>query len=248
MFYWLCGVRKPHFIYIYTTYCGFGTMINSHHKLFILLRWYKQYPRGREFGNQIGVLQHGTRLVHDIKRWSAWLAGAINNREILINWHARFESRNKLPVPDELFGGQVTGCLDTFPIYLCKPKDSVWQKMTYQGKYGANVLKVQMIVDNTGTPIWYSGPHLGTWHDIRLARQHMPDGLQPTERMLADKAYCATDMPHLSAPHKKARRKRQKRGQTEPPPPPPLTRRQHAFNRVSHTSHVTMELLDRCCD
>ncbi len=238
MFYILSGIRKAHFRHFYDTYCGVGTPIDKHSKLFMLLRWYKQYFRGRELSVALGVRRNGTRLVADIKRWSAWLANRVSDAELLANWHARFDARNRLPVPDVLFGGQVTGALDTFPIYLYKPKNSNWQRLTYSGKYHANVLKVQMIVDNTGTPIWLSGPHIGTYADIRLARQHMPAGLQPTERFLADKAYCSSDMPHLSAPYKKERKPRRRPGDRGSATVPKLTRQQLAFNIVSgFTAH-----------
>jgi len=234
MFYFLTGVRKYQFRYFYNEYCGMSTPIDSYHKLFALLRWYKQYPRARELGDTLGVRRHGTRILYDVQRWSEWLARRINNAEVLKGWRTRFAPRNRLPVPEALFGGQVTGHLDTFPIYLCKPKDTAMQRYTYSGKYGANVLKVQVVVDNTGTPIWYSGPHLGTYADIRLARMHMPAGMEVTERFLGDKAYCARDTPWLTKPFKKAPRRRRMPGQPPPPPPPRLTRPQHAFNKVCH--------------
>lgn len=239
-FYTLTGVRKTEFEYFFRTYCGRATLINTHWKLFILLRWYKWYPRAREVGRAFELHQgDGKRLLYDIQRWSAWLANRIDNAEMLRAWHERFGVHNELPIGlDLVFGGQVTGHLDTFPIVLCKPRDSDWQRYTYNGKYGQNVMKVQMVVDNTGTPMWMSGPHLGTWADIRLARQHMPC-VEASERLLADKAYCANDMPHLSVPFKKARRQKpkpRKPGEPDPLPPlppPPLTDEQHAFNIVS---------------
>ena len=239
MFYFLCGLRKYQFTYFFSEYCGSMTPIDSPQKLFTLLRWYKQYPRAREMGDLLGIRRHGTRILYDVQRWSAWLARAINNKEVLTAWRQRFAPRNALPIPDALFGGQVTGHLDTFPIYLCKPKDAVMQRYTYNGKYGANVLKVQMVVDNTGTPIWYSGPHIGTYADIRLATQHMPAGMLESERFLADKAYCGATTPHLTKPYKKAAQRRAKKGEPEPPPPPPLTRKQHAFNKVTLT-HIPL--------
>ena len=245
MFYQLTGVRKYQFRYFYDTYCGPHTPLNSHHKLFALLYWYKVYPQTSVLCWQLYGWQISRRLVDDIKRWSGWLARKINNAELLKVWHARLGQHNRLPdVPSELFGGQVTGHLDTFPIYLCRPQNSLWQRFTYNGKYGANVLKVQMVVDNTGTPMWLSGPHLGSWADIRLARQHMPD-VEQCERLLADKAYCASDMHHLSVPYKKARKQRKKRGDRAPPPPPPkLTRQQQAFNIVrTHSTPAPVS----CC-
>lgn len=233
IFFLLTGVRKYIFRYFYVKYCGRGTLIDKHIKLFMLLRWYKWYPRSRELGVALGVRQHGTRLVYDIQRWSAWLAARMRNAEVLHAWDARLQPLNSLPVPAALFTGRVIGSVDTFPIYLSKPKHKGWQTATYSGKYAGNVLKVQMIVDNSGTPIWLSGPHMGSYADIRLARRHMPAGMAEDERILGDRAYCADDMPHLVAPYKKPPQQRQRAGQPAPPDAEKLTRQQGAFNRVS---------------
>ena len=64
---------------------------------------------------------------------------AENMIEITDAWNARHRPENVLP---HLFGMNVTGCLDTFPIYIFKPKDSAWARALFQGKYGGPVLKV----------------------------------------------------------------------------------------------------------
>lgn len=39
-----------------------------------------------------------------------------------------------------------------------------------------------------GVPLWYSGPHLGTFADIRIARNYPPP-LLPDQKLLGDKGY-----------------------------------------------------------
>lgn len=63
-------------------------------------------------------------------------------------------------------------------------------------KYGCHVVKFQCIINNMGTPMWFSGPHLGTEPDNVLWRHHHPwfivrksDGVHEHERLLGDKAY-----------------------------------------------------------
>lgn len=48
-------------------------------------------------------------------------------------WAARYRDENKLP---HVFDENVTGALDTFPVYISRPSDSWLQKKTYNGKYG----------------------------------------------------------------------------------------------------------------
>jgi hypothetical protein len=77
------------------------------------------------------------------------------------------------------------------------------------------------VVDNVGMPIWYSGPHIGTDHDIRIARDYPPPVIL-NESLLADKAYCGRASPiWLQAPYKR------RRGQAR------ISGRYRAYNRVS---------------
>ena len=130
--------------------------------------------------------------------------------EVPTAWNARQGEHNRLP---HLFSSHVTGSVDTFPVYVSRPKNAWWQKKLYNGKYGANVnthdlriltfrecahyahlgghvAKFQIACDHRGTPIYWSGPHLGTMHDIKIWKQNSAK-LGPRERWLADKAYCS---------------------------------------------------------
>ena len=72
--------------------------------------------------------------------------------------------------------------------------------------------------------MWYSGPHIGVTHDVRLFRENTPP-LQRGEKLLGDKAYVGN--PLLIAPHKMARGV--------------LSQRKRAFNVVHSWYRVTIE-------
>jgi len=71
---------------------------------------------------------------------------------------------------------------------------------------GAHVAKFQLACDHRGTPIFWTGPHIGTVHDMKLWERH-PAPLDPRERWLADKAYNKKGHAELiyMYPHKKPR-------------------------------------------
>jgi hypothetical protein len=79
---------------------------------------------------------------------------------------------------------------------------------------------VQVVCDHLGNIIWYSGPHLGTPHDLSLYVAIHPD-LEAKEQLLADKAYFGAHGQRLGiiSPHKKPARG-------------VLSRRQQAFNTI----------------
>jgi hypothetical protein len=52
----------------------------------------------------------------------------------------------------------------------------------------SHILKVQLVCDHHGCPVWYSGPHIGTTHDTTLYKQHPPP-LIDNEQLLGDKGY-----------------------------------------------------------
>lgn len=106
-------------------------------------------------------------------------------------WAARFDPALALP---HLFGPHVTGCIDTFPIYVSRPKDAAQQRALYAGKYGAHVVKVQVICNHRGAPTWYSALHVGRKHDLKVWKENRAP-LAPGEQLLGDKAYKAEGGP-----------------------------------------------------
>jgi hypothetical protein len=103
---------------------------------------------------------------------------------------------------DDFFGTGVLGPIDSYPIMCRRPKDRVWRKGMYQGKYKQFILKVQVVVDETGLPLWWSGPHAGVIADITLWRNHRP-ALEADDMLIGDKAYQGAD--DIISPFKRPR-------------------------------------------
>ena len=63
--------------------------------------------------------------------------------------------------------------------------------MRCAGKYKRHCVKVQVVIDNRGTPMWFSGPHIGSSADNALWRDYNPWLTHEfdNELLLADKAY-----------------------------------------------------------
>lgn len=84
---------------------------------------------------------------------------------------------------------------------------------------------MQVISDHRGSVIWYSGPHVGSIHDLTLYRDNPPP-LLPNEQLLADKAYVGGGA-HIVAPFKKYRQR--------------IDPMKKAFNRVHRWYRATVE-------
>ncbi len=56
-------------------------------------------------------------------------------------------------------------------------------------------IQVQGVCDHVRNIIWYSGPHIGTTHDLRIWAENTPP-LLARERYLGDKAYIGQDYEH----------------------------------------------------
>ncbi len=193
----MTGVSMDVFQAFYVKYCGTLTAIRRPLHLFILLNYYKTYQVYRAWdGITNRVNKSPSRVLHRIRVWERDLADRVD--ELDDAWTDRNNAANVLP---HLFPDTVIGNIDTFPIYVSRPTDSQYQSQLYNGKYSSHVLKVQAVVDHSGTILWYSGPHLGTTHDIELVRQYPPP-LAAGEELLADLAYVGGD-DFLSVPFKR---------------------------------------------
>jgi hypothetical protein len=112
-------------------------------KLFDLLAWYKVYPVCRASGGLMMSIRPGDTWrdhVHRIQRWSAWLAGQVD--ELQRAWDARFDPANELP---HVFHRLVTGSIDSFPIIINRPSAPGVQRRFYSGKYKQHVAKVRLL-------------------------------------------------------------------------------------------------------
>jgi hypothetical protein len=218
-----CGVTSETFFYIYTTYCGGSTPINHPIKLYQLLLYYKLYPTKRQFQLLFGPAgKHYSRFQGRLLSYAQYLSGTLN--ELTGPWTDRHSPDNRLP---HLFNHRVTGCIDSFPIYVTRPTDADWQYALYNGKYKGHVLKVTLICDHHGTPIWYSGPDIGTTHDKTLYMKHPPP-ITDIEQLLGDKGYQGVG-PSVIVPFKK------RRGEIR------LTADRRAFNIVHRWYRATVE-------
>jgi hypothetical protein len=165
-------------------------------QLWSLLKYYKKYNVFRASANWFHGY-HQTRLRETEEYLVSRMKLIFNN-----SFPVRKESQNNL---SHVFPSSVSGCVDTFPIFIRRPRGR-WQSACYNGKYKGHVLKVslhaqhnnkttlyallqiQIVVDHTGSPIWWSGPHLGTTADVEIWRANHPT-LDVNEKLLADKAY-----------------------------------------------------------
>lgn len=215
------GIQKEVFIRLYSKYCGYNTIIRKPIQLFEVFIFLKLYPTQLAqpivFNNIVYYRRQYHRL---IKRRVLFLAAVIN--EVDQTWNRRFEEPNALP---HVFDRTVTGCLDSFPIHVNRPVTSNWQKLMYNGKYKGHVMKVQAICDHHGSIVWYSGPHIGSIHDIKLWNLYGPR-LSLGEKLLADKGYISSRNPELIVPYKN---------------PSNLTDDEKSFNRVLQWYRTTIE-------
>lgn len=78
-----------------------------------------------------------------------------------IHWDDRLNEFNHIP----FYPSNITGIVDTLPIYVQQPVNSILSHMLYQPKYKNHVYKMQLGVDFLGRIILFSGPHWGTQYD-----------------------------------------------------------------------------------
>lgn len=168
----LCGLSFETFRYIYNKYCGITnlTTIINPGQLYDIFFYMKVYPVIRNLRSVLSKEDGSNWYIQDtIKRDLMSLALVID--ELSAPFQQRHHPSNCLP---HVFGANVTSCIESFPIVITRPDDADWQTLTCNGKYGANVLKAQLVCDNKGTPIWFSGPHVGTLHDMTLCEMYPP--------------------------------------------------------------------------
>lgn len=117
-------------VFIVLVCCWFAVLVSK--QLWDLLQFYKNYNVFRAIANHSHGF-HQTRL----RKTEAYLA---NRMKAVFNqaFEVREEKQNAL---SHVFPASVTGCVDTFPIFIKRPKSSR-QKLFYNGKYKGHVLKV----------------------------------------------------------------------------------------------------------
>lgn len=183
------GLTRLQFLYVFNTYCGLGTEIPTQQALYWLFCYFKSYPIKRAAFNYTTSIWG--RSIDVLKKRAAYLASAVN--EIAPLWRDRNSLANRIP---HHFANGVIGSIDSFPIRICRPKDSLWQRANYNGKFKTHTVKVQCVTNHAGSIIWYSGPHAGVRNDYELLTSHTPP-LGEGEKLLGDKGYCGESMSHL---------------------------------------------------
>lgn len=104
--------------------------------LWKLLNYYKIYPISRAAPSSTTTAGDGRNYMFDIHKWEEHLSAMID--ELQPVWDARFNPGNHLP---HTFGSQVTGSIDSYPIFISRPPARV-QRLYYNGKYAGHVMKV----------------------------------------------------------------------------------------------------------
>jgi hypothetical protein len=218
----VCGLSKETFSIIYIKYCGPATAITQPQNLFDLFHHYKSYNVSRLSPYVKEISSFGWE--HErIRRMEEYLASVID--EIQEVWDGRYDRTNRLP---NSFGREVIGCIDTVPIACDRQSDSSVQGSFYQGKYKKHVFKMQLICNHLGQIMWYSGPHFGVTHDLRLWAEKSPN-MAAGDKILGDKAYVSAEFRHtFVTPFKKPAR-----GQ--------LSEEEKEFNKMHSFYRATVE-------
>lgn len=74
---------------------------------------------------------HSSSIMKKLRHTQSYLAKTMT--DVREAWDRRWHTLNTLPF---YFGAEVRSCLDTFPVRVNRPKDSLLQTLLYNGKYG----------------------------------------------------------------------------------------------------------------
>ena len=122
---------------------------------------------------------------------AAALASRVN--ELQDVWKNRFHPNNRIP---HMVGTEPTKCIiDCMDCKIERNENKRIQKYFFNGKNHQHAVKFQVIVNNSGVPMWYTGPHVGTIFDLTVFKKYQPP-LRRNEKILADKGYVGKDMRH----------------------------------------------------
>jgi DDE superfamily endonuclease len=208
------GISKSLFDFVFDGYCGpntpilsrFGcliaqilhTLLVASHvislvarfclgraKLFNLLHFLKVYPSYDVVsvfcGKQSAATYHQSVKVH--MRHLAQSMGHI----IQDTWNERGAG-----VPKDIsqvFGKNLVGIVDSFPVYVRRPRSNKLNGLLYSGKYKSCVVKFNLVVNFCGVPLLIDGPHIGSRHDARLWKEHIMNRLSEIDKVLGDRGY-----------------------------------------------------------
>ena len=106
-----CGVEGDTLLFIYNKYCGSHTIIDTHHKLYLVFAYFKIYPTIRA-SKHCGIIFH----IQSIKKYVKYLSSVMN--DMVDVWNRRHELKNRIP---HLFQSMLSGSIDTFPVIVSRP-------------------------------------------------------------------------------------------------------------------------------
>lgn len=171
-----------------------GSPILQRQQLADMYMYMHIYSPKRQLGQTLGLNDY--RYHYHVKPDMHWLSRNMNE----IHWDDRLSLWNHTHHFPKLF----TGMVDTFPVRVSQPEDSVLGKALYNPKYGSCVYKFQCAVDFLGRIILFSGPHLGTMYDGNIwnatEQWHI---LHCWELFIGDGAYVACKQ--MLCPHRAPR-------------------------------------------
>ena len=104
--------------------------------MYDLFFFFKVYPNDRQL--EFYTEQDRRNKKRLLNQQTKYLAETMN--EVNQRFPQRFSDANKIP---HIFPPLVAASVDTFPVYVNRPKSSIWQKKLYNGKYKGHVIKVQ---------------------------------------------------------------------------------------------------------
>ena len=107
-----------------------------------------EYPRYNSFAQVVGGDHHRISRLFEIME-------AVCKISDEIQWNDRLHPGNHTPH----FPFNVTGAVDTFPVFVGIPKNRNKAKMLWHGKYWTCAFKFQLVIDLLGRPILFTGPH-----------------------------------------------------------------------------------------
>lgn len=99
--------------------------------------------------------------------WSTYPKSTLNERikpfihHLVVNYDEIYwDDRLDLYKHPPYFGRNVTGMVDTMPIYVQQLTNSFLSRLLFNPKYGSHVYKIQLGFDFLGCIVLFSGPHL----------------------------------------------------------------------------------------
>ncbi len=146
------GYSSKVLAYLYEKYFASNFKILPKY-FYVALVWIKIYTKWRQEVSIAGVKLNGYTIEHYLIPALEIMYAVFDE----IKWEDRLDPFNHAVH----FPTRVTFMVDTYPVVVLEPVDSLYASCLYSGKYKATVFKFQACFDFLGRLIFFSGPHLG---------------------------------------------------------------------------------------